>query len=312
MKVYITGDRHGDFQDIHFFCKHQEVSREDVMVILGDAGLNYQVGNNRMKKMCATLPITLFCIHGNHEERPFNIPTYQEREWQGGIVYYEPEFPNLLFAKDGEIYDFNGKKAIAIGGAYSVDKFWRIRQGHMWFPDEQPSQEIREYVEQTLERAGWRVDYVLSHTCPESRMPVDLFLKGLDQSTVDRSTEIWLEEISRKLAFGRWYFGHFHDNRVTDCFEMLYQGIKELGDEAFSQLLGNPKWYYQEMVEFETQEDGEKKVLQGRIEVVNGYGTVEQRREVSYDIVVKDPSAVNGEILYKGVLESCILKEAEE
>ena len=41
------------------------------------------------------------------------------KNWHDGVVYYEPEFPNILFAKDGEIYDFDGKKALVIGGAYS-------------------------------------------------------------------------------------------------------------------------------------------------------------------------------------------------
>ena len=33
----------------------------------------------------------------------------------------EDDFPNLLFAKDGEIFDLEGHKAIVLGGAYSVD-----------------------------------------------------------------------------------------------------------------------------------------------------------------------------------------------
>jgi len=78
------------------------------------------------------LPITLFCIHGNHEERPYEIDTYEEMEWHGGMVYVEEEYPSLLFARDGEVYDFEGKKAIAIGGAYSVDKHYRLRNGLQW------------------------------------------------------------------------------------------------------------------------------------------------------------------------------------
>ena len=49
-------------------------------------------------------------------------------EWHGGLVYREEEYPNLVFAKDGEIYDIAGKKTIVIGGAYSVDKWYRRQQ----------------------------------------------------------------------------------------------------------------------------------------------------------------------------------------
>ena len=41
------------------------------------------------------------------------------------MVYYEEEFPSILFAKDGEVYDFNEKSVIVIGRAYSVDKYYR-------------------------------------------------------------------------------------------------------------------------------------------------------------------------------------------
>ena len=66
------------------------------------------------------------------------MPGYDLTEWMGGQAYVQKEYPNLLFAEDGEIYEFNGKKAIAIGGAYSVDKFYRIATGAPWFPTEQP------------------------------------------------------------------------------------------------------------------------------------------------------------------------------
>lgn len=34
-----------------------------------------------------------------------------------------------------------------IGGAYSIDKYYRIRNGLSWFDTEQPDEAIKEYVE---------------------------------------------------------------------------------------------------------------------------------------------------------------------
>lgn len=51
----------------------------------------------------------------------------KKKIWNEGIVYVEEQYPNILFAKDGEIYNFNGKKVMPIGGAYSIDKYYRIR-----------------------------------------------------------------------------------------------------------------------------------------------------------------------------------------
>ncbi|MDO4809902.1 MAG: metallophosphoesterase [Eubacteriales bacterium] len=118
--IYITGDTHGDFSRIETFCRKMKTTTEDVLIILGDAGINYY-GRDRdrlQKEEISRLPVTLFCIHGNHEQRPENIKGYHESGWHGGTVYKEDDFPTLLFAKDGEIYDIAGRKTVVIGGAY--------------------------------------------------------------------------------------------------------------------------------------------------------------------------------------------------
>ena len=80
-----------------------------------------------MKEDLSTLKCTFFCIHGNHENRPQNIASCREKEWHGGRVLYEEDFPNILFPVDGDIFEIDGKQCLVIGGAYSVDKFYRLR-----------------------------------------------------------------------------------------------------------------------------------------------------------------------------------------
>lgn len=211
--IYITGDTHRDFARIFDFCAENGTTADDVLIILGDAGINYFLdGSDReLKEELSALELTLLCVHGNHEERPFLIDGYEEKDWRGGIVYYEEDFPNLLFAKDGEIYDFDGVKAVVIGGAYSVDKYARIfHGGGPWFRSEQPSEEIKAYVERQLEKAGWQVDCVLTHAAPKRYEPAWAFIPGLDQSRVDKSTEEWLDSIEERLDYGSWYCGHYH------------------------------------------------------------------------------------------------------
>ncbi|MDR0851618.1 MAG: metallophosphoesterase, partial [Clostridiales Family XIII bacterium] len=140
--IYITGDTHGDFFRIQDFCRRQETGYEDIMIILGDAGINYYDKKRliALKDSLRALPITFFCIHGNHEKRPQTVAGYEEEIWNGGMVFVQREYPNLLFAKDGEIYDFDGLRCIAIGGAYSVDKYHRLQNNWGWWADEQPSE----------------------------------------------------------------------------------------------------------------------------------------------------------------------------
>jgi 3-oxoacid CoA-transferase subunit A len=230
---YITGDTHGDFRRFEKFCEKFNTTEEDVMIILGDAGINYYGGKRDKlnKSFISDFPITFFCIHGNHEMRPLDIKTYKTKEFYGGTVWYEEEFPNILFAKDGEIYNLptaNGyKKCLVIGGAYSVDKFYRLAHGYAWFANEQPSDEIKSFVENQISDAKNSVDIVLTHTCPLKYEPIEVFLSFIDQSTVDKTTEEWLGKVEGTLNYEKWYCGHYHTEKTIDKLIFMFESIRE-------------------------------------------------------------------------------------
>ena len=230
MHFYITGDTHGYFERVEQFCQRMETTKDDVLIILGDAGINYYLNkeDKRVKDALSELNITLFCIHGNHEARPWEAGGYEEQEWHGGIVYVEKEYPNLLFAKDGEIYDFNGKSVLVIGGAYSVDKYYRLMRGYQWFDTEQPDDDIKEAVEKQLDAHDWSVDIVLTHTVPLEAEPTWAFIPQVDQSTVDKSTEEWLQTIHDKLTFDEWYAGHFHVESDEKDIRIMFEDYDEI------------------------------------------------------------------------------------
>jgi 3-oxoacid CoA-transferase subunit A len=226
--IYLTGDTHRDFARVEDFCKKANTAKDDTLIILGDAGINYFGGekDRAVKSLLAELPVTLFCIHGNHEQRPETLG-YEETEWHGGTVYWEPEFPSLLFAKDGEVYEIAGKRCIVIGGAYSVDKLYRIARNWGWWPDEQPSAETKERVERRLESENWKMDVVLSHTCPLKYEPTEVFLKGIPQGGVDKSAEKWLDGIEDRLDYRDWYCGHYHTSKVINRLRFMFTDFRE-------------------------------------------------------------------------------------
>lgn len=227
--IYITGDIHGDFRDLIAFSEAHELTSEDIIIILGDVGANYYLHGRDQdtKKKATRIPATIFCIHGNHEARPQSLPDlYREANWHGGTVFVEDAFPNLLFAKDGEVYDFGGFSTIVIGGAYSVDAEWRRMNGWSWFPDEQPNAATKAHVEEVLSARGWEVDIVLSHTCPAKYTPTEAYFEGIDQSKVDKSTENWLDTIEDRLYYQRWYCGHWHINKHIDRMDFLFGDVE--------------------------------------------------------------------------------------
>ena len=228
--IYLTGDTHGNISRIEKFCDKFQTSKQDIIIILGDAGFNYYLNLNDydLKLKAESLPITFFCIHGNHEERPQNISNYQEVIFHNGVAFQQEQFPSLYFAKDGEFYNFNKKQCLALGGAYSVDKQYRIAMGYKWYASEQPNALEKQRIEQEIAKHNYQTDIVLSHTCPYHTMPKHLFLKTIDQSKIDNSMELWFQEISEKLSFQHWYFGHYHADWKNNKFQMLFENIIEL------------------------------------------------------------------------------------
>lgn len=101
-----------------------------------------------------------------------------------------------------------------------MDKFSRLARGYGWWPDEQPSEEIKAYVEQQVRERDF--DVILSHTCPFKYIPTEALLPGIDQASVDSSTEQWLDRIESVANYKEWYCGHWHINKNIDKMHFLY------------------------------------------------------------------------------------------
>ena len=142
----------------------------------------------------------------------------------------EEAYPKLLFARDGEVFTLGGRAHLVLGGAYSVDKYYRLMRGFNWWPDEQPSDEIKEACWHKMEECGFVVDTVLSHTCPYKYIPREAFLPMINQDSVDDSTEKWLDNIESRLYYERWYCGHWHISKRVDKLHFLFHDF-EIAEE---------------------------------------------------------------------------------
>lgn len=236
----ITGDTHGDVCNrIALINKKLFLPEETAVIILGDAGINFWLGkrDRANKKKISEYGYTIYCVRGNHEERPSNISTYNfeyDKEIDG-FVWVEPDFPLIKFLCDGNTYHFNNHPTLILGGAYSIDKYYRLERAKIlntysgWFPQEQLSQEEMMVIRDNIKNE--KVDFVFSHTCPLSWEPVDLFLPFIDQSLVDKSMETWMDEIKDEFHWDTWLFGHYHADRVINPkVRMFYRDIIDLED----------------------------------------------------------------------------------
>lgn len=245
MKWMITGDTHSVFTRFANLPKEEEIG----MIVLGDFGINFYLNKTdtrKKKEVCANYPnITFYALRGNHEARPQDIPGMikQFDENVHGVVYLEPQFPNIRYFLDYGFYDIGGYTCYIISGAYSVDKYWRLERAMMteetnnpkksgWFANEQLTKEEMDKATEQLymfKDMGKHIDFIFSHTCPYDWEPRDMFLGAVDQSTVDDTMERWMNSWKDDIHFEVFCFGHFHDDRlVRPHVEMFYHDMEEL------------------------------------------------------------------------------------
>lgn len=219
MKFIITGDVHNAVLERLNKISHTYDLSEYAVIILGDAGLNFYLDDNERNRK-KKIKSRVYCVRGNHEERPENLNykvVWDEDVY--GNVYMDPDNDNIRYFLDGGEYILGEYSVLTLGGAYSVDKNYRLERAKMlnlkfsgWFADEQLTPEEMEAINKKV--FGKRYDFVLSHTCPIAWEPTDLFLNFIDQSTVDKSMENWLDEVRKNIDWHIWCFGHFHADRV--------------------------------------------------------------------------------------------------
>lgn len=234
IKYFVTGDTHGKVYNRIAPIIEEHKDEKCAFIILGDAGFNFWLNKTdaKEKQKCQDLGCLIYCVRGNHEARPEDIQdmiTYEDSEINGS-VWLQPQFPYIRYLMDGQIYNFNNHSALVIGGAYSVDKYYRLEQyrsglSHYlgWFKNEQLTMEEMMNISETYSNKDKHFDFVLSHTCPFDWRPTDLFLPGLDQSTVDNTMELWMQDFRNTIDWKVWLFGHYHDDRfVRPGVEMFY------------------------------------------------------------------------------------------
>lgn len=268
MKWLLRGDCHGNFVWLDKLDKEKYPPNETAIIILGDVGLNFYLNKSdqKMKKVVNSKEYYLYCVRGNHEQRPQFVEGMKEMhdDIVDGPIYYEPEYPYIRYFFDYGYYTIDGYKCAVIGGAYSVDKWYRLARGGFteetnipkktgWFPDEQLTRAEMEHCEMKL--IGRKFDFVFTHTCPLQYQPTDLFLGFVEQSKVDNRMEVWMDELFGKFDWTILCFGHYHRDRIERPYvEQYFNDIEEL-DVIWNRwdnysLTGELDWYLEKSPNF--------------------------------------------------------------
>jgi len=210
--LYDTGDTHAN-QEKWLKEIHPILHPGDIIIINGDFGVGFWNGRYWSEELfydwISKQEYTVLFCDGNHEN--FNkLQSYPIEYWNGGKVHKLRH--NLIHLMRGEIYIVEGCKIFAFGGGYSLDKY-RRQENISWWPQEMPSEEEYFNAERNLEKNGYKVDYVITHTAPSESVFYLSKLQslGIKNDVVEElPLTTFLDSIQEKLSYKHWFFGHFH------------------------------------------------------------------------------------------------------
>ena len=251
--IYVTGDCHGDFRRFSSrrFRVQKHMDRNDLVIICGDFGVIWD------KKACKeenwwlnwleSKPFTVAFVDGNHEnfDRLYS-DEFPVVDFMGGKARQIRE--NVLHLMRGYVYEIEGKKFWAFGGASSHDirdgvldradfpseKDFRItrnrwkksgkefRINHVsWWEKEIPSPAEMNFGSATLNVNNNEVDFIITHCAPQSVAAM------LSNGTYEMDPlTSYFNVIDQTVRFRQWFFGHYHgDAQIIGKYTMLHRQI---------------------------------------------------------------------------------------
>ena len=156
--------------------------------------------------------VDVYFLDGNHDKTSLLMEKYGDQRNEENFVIVRP---HVLYAPRGHRWTWDhGVTFIALGGAYSVDKDWRLDQEErfpgryggpksLWFPEEEMSDEDMEAI---LDADPSQVDIMLAHDKPRSSSPrwnrKDLLECIPNQDRLQRAM--------RRLRPKAFFHGHLH------------------------------------------------------------------------------------------------------
>ena len=241
-RIFVVGDIHGNPKIISNskWVEGKELTENDIVIFLGDFGLFWDNPPTKEEEYwlqwLAKKPYQVAFIDGNHENFDLIQQLPEVEKFGGKVGVYKTKEGEIYHLKRGEVYTINNKKILTIGGALSIDKMYRS-EGFSWWPQEYLSYKEENNTFDNLDKHNWKVDYVLTHTCPYDI--IEHFLDNPSSQKFDDKVSKFLLEIDNRLEFDEWHFGHFHNDRIyerqyddgkNDKYYCHYTKIQELKD----------------------------------------------------------------------------------
>ena len=224
--IFITGDTHIplDISKLNSknFPQQKELTKNDYVIICGDFG-GVWYGNEKDNYWLNWLEqrnFTTLFVDGNHENFAA-LAQYEECSWNGGKVQYIR--PSVIHLMRGYVFDLEGMKIFAMGGARSSDRMYR-KVDVSWWREEMPNAEEIQRARQNLAINDNQVDIMITHDAPQSIARMIDFAKSKDDELMP-----FFDELRNTVGYRHWYFGHFHEDwKIDESHTVIYNKIIQL------------------------------------------------------------------------------------
>lgn len=249
MRLLVAGDIHGNAAFVeNYLYPTAAAVKADAIVQLGDFGYwehepDGVVFLDLVEQCAVDYDIPLYWLRGNHDKISLCLRRYGHDRTDDGFVICRP---HVLHIPDGHVWTWAGARMRAFGGAYSVDKRWRLDQeakrqrallskeqgrlaagrprkpvpstaGTLWFPEEELTG--AEFAE-LLAADSSKLDIILSHDKPaSSNLGHGIDLKNDPECRTNQ------DNLQRALTAHTptfWLHGHLHH---------LYEDTVRCGDD---------------------------------------------------------------------------------
>jgi predicted phosphodiesterase len=219
-RLLFLGDIHGDIDAL--FNANDLAAQQDAIALIqvGDFGFTLQDLTEAAKRRRRSFDVPTYLIDGNHE----HFPEVAQWSRQPGLV---PLIENVFYVPRGTLVTINRLNIAFIGGACSVDKDIRLRQGMAWYPEE----EVTDADIARLDNVS-AVDLLVTHVPPQSIIEKHfsrdalVYMFGLQRSWTDPSA-LRIETLWQRLGKPPLICGHMHrsvidgDVRILDINQVL-------------------------------------------------------------------------------------------
>ena len=225
--IYITGDTHipVDISKLSTkrFPAQKNLCAEDYVIICGDFGglWDHSSEEQYWLKWLNKKKFTTLFVDGNHENYKMLNEEFPIIQFCGGNAHRINE--KLFHLMRGQVFHINNKKIFTMGGASSLDRAVR-KEWKNWWTQEMPSPDEYQTAMNNLNAVDWKVDYVVTHCSPNS------IERQIRPEYEENELTCFFEKIKEMLEFKRWFFGHYHvDKIVDDRYFCLFETIHEIG-----------------------------------------------------------------------------------